>query len=1537
MKTRITSKLFAGVLAACALTLGACAAFAKTNTYTDGQFKDVKTTSWYAKEVASAYELGFMNGTGADVFSPDGNVTVAQGITMAVRVHANFNGKEAPSNSTSGNWYDSFVKYAVDNGIIKAGDFDSYTRNITRAEMAVLFADAVPASEFKAINSVEHIPDVIESNDYASKILMLYNAGVVMGSDAYGTFNPDADIKRSEAAAIINRVAIPENRLQKTLKEYNVRDAYQFVYTAGAFTNGLTSNTASIRENIVSGWILDNRGGTARTSIEHAVTGVEDVSTTQGSAFIREFNRIDKDKIVAEFYAVVNGTGTYIEFRDEEGESAYQLKVIDGSWAILGKDGKYTTLVKAKQTEKEMFRLYLDFTTGKSETFIDGVSYGEHDLLSDNIVNFRFAIDEKGRGGIFPGGKINFVANYGVFEIFDIYGLDEVYGWKTEGNASVQKEELVLSGKASVTKPFDAIDTKYVAEMLAIFPEEENAGFKIMSGSTNAVKLESKNGKLYANGTEVYDLTKNMWYRLRVEANPSAAKAEIIVNGRTAGFVTLGTTNPVDTLSFVSENGNARFDNIKVYNLADHYDYVPEPSAKADLTDWIVAMNVCSLWRNNGTHYGWAVISPYDENKPVLGYYDEGNPESADWEIKFMAEHGIDAQAFCWYADVTSGPVKEPRLSYQLHDGYQQAKYEDYMKYCLIWEAGSGAKFNAQQFRENVIPYWFENYFLDENYLVIDNKPVLHVYAINTIASDAMFGTVEKTKVELDYLEEAAREHGFDGMIYVSNGTIATLAEVGIDANAAYHWGAEGYTYTTNVRKNLAGAAEAKKTGTVYQIPTISVGYSDYAWRNAKMPLMNPDEYTKTHKWVKDTYIPDNAKKGTWQEKMVWLSTWNEYGEGTYMMPCDGLHGFGYLDVIREEYTKLGEKHEDAVPSQAQLERINHLYPQYARHLRRQGYYKTFDTDNVEYESVKKITFEEGSVSYTGIENIKYENGAISGVSNVKDFSLGIKGIEGLDISEVERVVIKIKIDSGSNMKIYFGTMTEPNLDERKAITVVADTNEMKEYVFNVNTNIKWDGVLSTFRFDPADGIGINFTIESIDFVKESESSKLEKANQPELYVNGQKIESYIKYAKNGDDILFPFDPETAIQYIMHSLISWDHDEKALTIEANNHKVVYTVGKDTFTVDGVSKPLGYTLYATDGLPMISYKTLAGALGFTYKQDGNKQLVETPEAGLYADSVLKNRTAWEFEGFTSEGWSSGGADLMANGEYLKIDNTVKNHEDPNMTMSSLGKIPAAKYPKLEIRMRYDYTYSKGGETDIQIYFLTTLDKTWNESKKMSVKLNSTKSDEWEVYTIDMSKKASWFGDITAIRVDPFGGKGYAELDYIRLVEDPDYNEETAEDTSGIINGDAERPGLNTFTSPTATISVIEDETKPGNHVYFFKGKQMKAWTYAVHQYPFEAGKTYKISFDARAVSDSEGNKVDQVLSVNIQYASPSGQNHGAGDLKLPADGSWQHFEREYTVGDMLTTAGAAFSCYITPPSETTSGTFILDNVKVTEVK
>ena len=370
------------------LALSTFAAFEKTATY-DNNFSDVPETSWYAENVKTAFELGFMNGKSEGKFDPAGNVTVAEGITMASRLHAIYNGKEItkkdknveayvldfgtevthsykPNQATGevvdgvyvltpfevpyGNgydpglflndlnlpardydkavikfrmedrdnrdpsvnrspwaelffatdrdqnlseskkfgfditpfynaedgwyyveldlvgkdewkdniiqmrfdptnnngiyeiasisfmkneapeaekWYDMYLDYASDNGICSLSDFDSFTRNITRAELAYLLAAALPEEYFAPVNDVKAIPDVDKNNYYADTLLMLYNAGVVLGSDG-GVFKPNDDIKRNETAAIINRVALPENRVKGTVDFAYDSEDYQF-------------------------------------------------------------------------------------------------------------------------------------------------------------------------------------------------------------------------------------------------------------------------------------------------------------------------------------------------------------------------------------------------------------------------------------------------------------------------------------------------------------------------------------------------------------------------------------------------------------------------------------------------------------------------------------------------------------------------------------------------------------------------------------------------------------------------------------------------------------------------------------------------------------------------------------------------------------------------------------------------------------------------------------------------------------------------------------------------------------------------------------------------------------------------------------------------------------------------------------------------------------------------------------------------------------------------------------------------------------
>ena len=220
MKKRIVSLLLAGVMAASALPGIASAAglsnFQKSNTYTPGQFADVPAGSWYAAGVQSAYELGLMTGTGANAFDPSGDLTLAETVVLAARLHSIYTGDGA-SFTGGATWYQPYVDYAIQNGVIPSGAYSDYGATATRAQFASILAAALPSEALPAINTVTILPDVDANATYAAAALKLYNAGILTGSDAAGTFNPESSIQRSEVATIVTRMADQSQRKTFTL------------------------------------------------------------------------------------------------------------------------------------------------------------------------------------------------------------------------------------------------------------------------------------------------------------------------------------------------------------------------------------------------------------------------------------------------------------------------------------------------------------------------------------------------------------------------------------------------------------------------------------------------------------------------------------------------------------------------------------------------------------------------------------------------------------------------------------------------------------------------------------------------------------------------------------------------------------------------------------------------------------------------------------------------------------------------------------------------------------------------------------------------------------------------------------------------------------------------------------------------------------------------------------------------------------------------------------------------------------------------
>ena len=185
-------------------------------------FSDVDESYWYGAEqqgvVKTAVELGIMNGYPDGTFRPRNEISLAEAVKMAAVVHDLYHGNHYAFEATSP-WYDTYVTYALDQGIIQPGEFTDFTASAARCEMAYLFYMATEEDYLTVLNDSVEVSDVAPAEApvptrYASQILALYRAGVLTGDNEYTrAFRPEDAVSRAEAAAIIARVCLPEKRV----------------------------------------------------------------------------------------------------------------------------------------------------------------------------------------------------------------------------------------------------------------------------------------------------------------------------------------------------------------------------------------------------------------------------------------------------------------------------------------------------------------------------------------------------------------------------------------------------------------------------------------------------------------------------------------------------------------------------------------------------------------------------------------------------------------------------------------------------------------------------------------------------------------------------------------------------------------------------------------------------------------------------------------------------------------------------------------------------------------------------------------------------------------------------------------------------------------------------------------------------------------------------------------------------------------------------------------------------------------------------
>lgn len=183
------------------------------------KFTDVKADNWYYEDVDNAVRLGIINGKTETTFAPDDNLTYAEAIKLAACMYQLYKDGSVYLVPDGNPWYQIYVDYAKDHGIIIENFFykvSNINEKATRAGYMEIFANALPDEALKGINNVPDgsIPDVPMVHESSISIYKLYRAGILTGVDAKHNCKPEDNIKRCEVAAIITRMMDETKRVK---------------------------------------------------------------------------------------------------------------------------------------------------------------------------------------------------------------------------------------------------------------------------------------------------------------------------------------------------------------------------------------------------------------------------------------------------------------------------------------------------------------------------------------------------------------------------------------------------------------------------------------------------------------------------------------------------------------------------------------------------------------------------------------------------------------------------------------------------------------------------------------------------------------------------------------------------------------------------------------------------------------------------------------------------------------------------------------------------------------------------------------------------------------------------------------------------------------------------------------------------------------------------------------------------------------------------------------------------------------------------
>lgn len=472
------------------------------------------------------------------------------------------------------------------------------------------------------------------------------------------------------------------------------------------------------------------------------------------------------------------------------------------------------------------------------------------------------------------------------------------------------------------------------------------------------------------------------------------------------------------------------------------------------------------------TANSWAPITRYPERRPILGWYREGDPDVAEWHVRWAVEHGITFFAYDWYWSQGSRS-----LEHALHEGLFHAPDGKLLKFCLLWANHNAPGTSSRADLSTVTRYWIDNYFRRPEYYTIDGKPVVIIFAPSRIREDMPQAEI---RASFEDMRRICRDAGLPGLMLIAcvGGVddAQAAAREGYDAITAYNWPSlnMGSTGKSAPFERLISGYHQHweslvKDGGLPILTPVSGGWDNRPWAGDAALVRTNRTPALFQRHLEDAkqFVEQHPKTAM---RAVLIEAWNELGEGSYIEP-HRQYGFGYLDAIRRVFVGSQPAHLDYTPAD-----IGKQVPQ-------------VDMDTLARTSWSFAKDLQGWSSMMEMTEAAAANGALSTQTTGTDPAFASPPLQ-LRATSWKAVRLRIRLQSQDaapfqdTVQLFWSSRAASASEETSVRADVRGDGLWHDIVLPVATNPRWHGIVTGMRLDPCNRKDVSVDIQSITLVR---------------------------------------------------------------------------------------------------------------------------------------------------------------------------------------------------------------------------------------------------------------------------------------------------------------------------------------------------------------------------------------------------------------------------------------------------------------------